>query len=110
MLYWKCENQECEKFGQEILETRPMFKYTENGTIPINIPYCKCCGDQMGYREELPKDEGDINVTYSSFNAKSDSDKASLLKKRYREANKKEGIEEKIRYKREKATKDFFGL
>ena len=66
MLYWKCENKECKEFGKEILEIRPMFKYTEKGTIPINIPYCKCCGQQMGYREELPENDGDtLSIKHS---------------------------------------------
>lgn len=109
MLYWKCENKECKEFGKEILEIKPMFKYTEKGAIPINIPYCKCCERQMGYREELPKSEGNINVSFMSFNSKSNEDKASVLKKRYKENNKKENVEEKIRYKREQMTKQFFG-
>lgn len=109
MLYWKCENEKCKNFGEEILEINPVFKYTENGTIPINIPYCKCCGQQMGYREELPKNEGDINISFMSFNSKSNEDKASVLKKRYKENAKKENVEDKIRYKREQMTKQFFG-
>lgn len=48
MIYWKCENKECTEFGKEIIETRPMFKYTNNGTVPINIPYCKVCGNRWG--------------------------------------------------------------
>lgn len=109
MLYWKCENEKCKNFEEEILEINPIFKYTENGTVPINIPYCKCCGQQMGYREELPKNEGDINISFMSFNSKSNEDKASVLKKRYKENAKKEGVEDKIRYKREQMTKQFFG-
>lgn len=109
MLYWKCENEKCKNFGEEILEINPIFKYTENGTVPINIPYCKCCGQQMGYREELPKNEGDINISFMSFNSKSNEDKALVLKKRYKENAKKEGVEDKIRYKREQMTKQFFG-
>lgn len=109
MLYWKCENKECKKFEEEVLEIKPTFKYTENGTVPINIPYCKCCGQQMGYREELPKNEGDINISFMSFNSKSNEDKASVLKKRYKENAKKENVEDKIRYKREQMTKQFFG-
>ena len=109
MLYWKCENEKCKNFGEEILEINPIFKYTENGTVPINIPYCKCCGQQMGYREELPKNEGDINISFMSFNSKSNEDKASVLKNRYKENAKKEGVEDKIRYKREQMTKQFFG-
>lgn len=35
MIYWKCENKECTEFGKEIIETRPMFKYTDKGTVPI---------------------------------------------------------------------------
>lgn len=109
MLYWKCENEKCKNFGEEILEINPIFKYTENGTVPINIPYCKCCGQQMGYREELPKNEGDVNISFMSFNSKSNEDKALVLKKRYKENAKKEGVEDKIRYKREQMTKQFFG-
>ena len=63
----------------------------------------------MGYREELPKNEGDINISFMSFNSKSNEDKASILKKRYKENAKKEGVEDKIRYKREQMTKQFFG-
>ena len=110
MLYWKCENKDCEEFGKEILEMRPKFRYTEKGTEPIDIPYCKCCGNQMGYREELPESDGEINVAFASFNSKSDGDKAYMLKKRYKENLKKENIDEKIKDVREKATKKFFGV
>ena len=84
MIYWKCENKECTEFGKEIIETRPMFKYTNNGTVPINIPYCKVCGKQMGYREELPESEGDINVAFASFGSQSNENKAFILKDRYK--------------------------
>jgi hypothetical protein len=108
MLYWKCENKDCEQFGKEIIEVKPMFKYTSNGTVPIDIPYCKCCGKQMGYREELPESDGEINVAFASFNSMSNEDKSTMLKKRYKEGIKKD-IDEKIRVKREQVTKSFFG-
>lgn len=109
MIYWKCENEECEKHGEEIIEATPMFKYTPNGTVPINIPYCKSCGKQMGYREELPVQEGPINIGFAKFNSMSDGDKATMLKTRYKEGLKKEDIQDRIKAKREQATKSFFG-
>lgn len=109
MIYWKCENKECTEFGKEIIETRPMFKYTNNGTVPINIPYCKVCGKQMGYREKLPESEGDINVAFASFGSQSNENKASILKARYKKGLEKDGVSEMIKAKREKVTKDFFG-
>lgn len=109
MLYWKCENKECADYGKEIIEVRPMFKYTDKGTTPINIPYCKTCGKQMGYREELPESDGEINVAFASFNSKTNEDKADILKKRYKKSIEKEDINEKIRLKREQVTKNFFG-
>ena len=35
MLYWKCENEKCKNFGEEILEINPIFKYTENGPVGL---------------------------------------------------------------------------
>lgn len=109
MIYWKCENKECTEFGKETIETNPMFKYTDKGTVPINVPYCKVCGKQMGYREELPESEGDINVAFASFGSQSNENKASILKDRYKKGLEKDGISEVIKTKRDKMIKDFFG-
>ena len=109
MIYWKCENKECTEFGKETIETNPMFKYIDKGTVPINIPYCKACGKQMGYREELPESDGDINVAFASFGSQSNENKASILKDRYKKGLEKDGISEIIKAKRDKMTKDFFG-
>lgn len=110
MIYWKCVNAECEEFGNEILEPKPMFKYSPLGTVPTNIPYCKKCGRQMDYREELPTQEGPISVNFASFNSKSNEDKAHILKKRYKDGVKKENvIQDVIKEKREQVTKQFFG-
>lgn len=45
----------------------------------------------MGYREELPESEGDINVAFASFGSQSNENKASILKARY-----KKGIEKRV--------------
>lgn len=109
MLFWKCENEKCEQFEKEILEVKPRFKYTEKGTIPTDIPYCKCCGKQMGYREVLPESNGEINVAFASFNSMSNESKSSMLKQRYKDGLKKDHIDEKIKDVRDKAAKQFFG-
>lgn len=63
----------------------------------------------MGYREELPESEGDINVAFASFGSQSNENKASILKARYKKGLEKDGVSEMIKAKREKVTKDFFG-
>ena len=83
-----------------------MFKYTDKGTVPINIPYCKVCGKQMGYREELPESEGDINVAFASFGSQSNENKASILKDRYKKGLEKDGITQKfVKYDEDEAVK-----
>lgn len=63
----------------------------------------------MGYREELPESEGDINVAFASFGSQSNENKVSILKARYKKGLEKDGVSEMIKAKREKVTKDFFG-
>lgn len=110
MIYWKCKNKECEEYGKKILETKPMFKYTDRGTEPINIPYCKKCGKEMGYEEILPKQEGPINISFGKFNSMSTTDKASVLKKRYRDNLNEKELKHTIEQKRLDATKKYLGI
>lgn len=110
MLYWKCKNKNCINYDKKIIETKPMFKYTPQGTIPINIPYCKECGEEMGYEEVLPKTEGDINVSFGKFKSMSSEDKSNVLKKRYKNNLNQKELQHSIEQKRLDVTKKFFGI
>lgn len=109
MIYVWCNNEACSNHAKEDILVKAEFKYENGETVLSNIPRCPICGKEMSYREELRKGNG-INVSFTSFNSKSNEDKASMLKKRYRDNLKKENISEVIKHKREQATKHFFGL
>lgn len=107
-IFWKCENEKCNRYGKEILAVSYRAKYNERmELIPIDIPHCPECGKEYGYREELPKQEGDININYASFNSKSNEEKAFVLKKRYKDSI-KNTINETINEKRKQISKSFF--
>ncbi len=109
MVYVWCNNEACSNYAKEDILVKAQFKYENGETILSNIPRCPACGKEMFYREELQKGNG-INVGFTSFNSKSNEDKADILKKRYNDNIKKENINEVIKNKRERATKQFFGL
>lgn len=109
MIYVWCDNEACSNHAKEDILVKAEFKYKDGEMVLSNIPRCPICGKEMSYREEWQKGNG-INVGFSSFNSKSNEDKASILKQRYRDNLKKEDISEVIKYKREQATKQFFGV
>lgn len=107
-IYWKCKNKDCKQFGKEVLAVSYRMGYNkEMKLVPIEIPPCPECGEEFDYREVLPEQKGDININYSSFNSKSNEEKASVLKKRYKDGI-KNTIDETIREKRNQVTKSFF--
>lgn len=110
MVYVWCNNEACSNYAKEDILVKAQFKYENGKTVLSNIPRCPICGKEMFYREEYLKKEGSIDVAFTSFNSKSSEDKADILKKRYNDNIKKENIDEVIKNKREKVTKQFFGL
>lgn len=109
-VYIWCDNEKCDQFRKEQIYNNGKKKYVlKNGRLVLaNIPCCPVCGRQFSYREEIEEQEGPISVNIGEFSGMTPDRKASMLKKRYQEDNKKKDIEGRIKEKRDKTIRKFF--
>lgn len=79
---FRCKNEGCGNFGKDITFPKVRYKFDEvtKGMTPMGDFKCGVCGKQM---EEVPvEQDGDINIYFAGFRAKSKEQKTEILKKR----------------------------
>lgn len=75
-----CSNTKCERLGKEVIIQKVRWKFDRTYMTMTHGVRCDECGDMMEYIDE--KKEGDINVYFGKFAAKSPEQKKEILKKR----------------------------
>lgn len=108
-VFYYCGNDRCSNFEKEIPYTGKRSYVMRNGHLQLlDRPNCSVCGSPCSLREEIEKEEGPITLNIGEFTGMTPDRKASMLKKRYQEDNKKKDIEGRIKEKRDKTIRKFF--
>ena len=80
MAEFVCTNDDCDKKGQRHSYSKVKWTFDNVSKSLKHDVKCSSCGEMMEYIDD--KKEGDINVYFASFNAKSTEQKKEILKKR----------------------------
>lgn len=110
MIKMWCNHVGCQAYQNGEVEYTGKKTYVmdkEGHLVLSNIPKCPLCGHQYFYREILPAELPNISI--GEFKMMAPGQKQEMLKKRYLDIGKKEDVQGKIKEKREKTIKKFFG-
>ena len=80
MALFRCNNTNCDMKDKLVSQVKVKWTFDNISQSLKHDFKCSSCGEMMEYIDN--KKEGDINVYFASFNAKSTEQKKEILKKR----------------------------
>jgi hypothetical protein len=105
MARFKCVNEDCEKFGEEIVFSKIKWVFNKQTQKLETSPpiMCEMCGDVL----EFVKEDKGLCSNFSRFGSMDDKQKKEVLKKRSNMHLKGKQRDEKEHYKKQ-AIKNYF--
>lgn len=105
-MYIICNNNFCPSFNKKKIVTKVTYKMEVSGLKPI-LGKCPDCGQPYVLIEDKPTEIPQFMI--GEFRGMTTDQKKDLLTKRMNSFNKKDGVQEKKEYYRNKTIKKFLG-